>query len=83
MCAAIDGSIKRKGTAERRSPFKFAEVVHAAAPILPAVFPTLVFQCEIHSAAGNVNDDLLNISFKTVKIELFEAEFDVDLFFLG
>ena len=55
----------------------------AGAPIPPAAFPAPAFQCGIHSAAGIVNNDLLKISLKTVEIELFEAEFDVDLFFLG
>ena len=74
---------ERKGTAGYRSPFMLAEAALVAAPILPAAFPVPAFQCAIHSAAGIVNDDLLRISLKTVKIELFEAEFDVDLFALG
>ena len=53
------------------------------APALPAAFPAPAFQCGTHSAAGIVNDDLLKISLKTAKIKLFEAEFDVDLLFLG
>ena len=48
-------------------------------------FPGIVYMNGggILSAAGIVNDALLRIRLKTVEIELFEAEFDVDLFALG
>lgn len=45
-----------------------------------AAFPAPAFRCGILSAAEIVNDTLLRIRSKTVEIELFEAEFDVDFF---
>ena len=45
--------------------------------------PAPVFQCAILCTAGIVNDETLKLCFKTVGIELFEAEFNINLFLLG
>ena len=91
-CAGIDA---RRGPEnakkrDRDNPIPFGMIAAAVTatalggpPARGAAFPVPAFQCAILCAAGIVNDELLRICLKTAGIQLFEAEFDINLFVFG